>query len=275
MEGLWQSLPLSLDPILGFLGPIPVTWYALTYAGGAVLAAFYFVSLARRRGLVPDAAVSIELIVTVLWGVLIGARIGYIFIYGDISEYLQEPWRIFSPYDFSLQAWVGIRGMSFHGGLVGGALGLWFFTREANRHFLDFSDALVQAVPLALLFGRLGNFLNQELPGRITDASWGMYFPGSEAILRHPTVLYEAFGEGLLLFLLLHVAGRFRTSSGFVTALFLLLYAFIRYVAEWYREPDPGREFIFGVLTTGQGLSVAMAVIALLVFLFSRRRVVY
>jgi phosphatidylglycerol:prolipoprotein diacylglycerol transferase len=269
----WQTLPLSFDPIAGYFGGVPVTWYAVMYILGAAFSALYFVFLGKRRGLLPDADISVEVILSVLWGVLIGARLGYVFFYGG-SEFIAEPWRIISPYDFELDEWVGIRGMSFHGGLFGGALGLFMFTREGNRSFLRFSDLLVQTVPIAIFLGRLGNFLNHEILGRSTGTAWGMYFSGGGTALLHPVTLYEAAFEGAVLFIVMMVAARFIQTPGRLTALFLLLYAIIRYLAENYRAVPLPEDMVFGAWSIGQALSFVMVLLAVAVLLFPRKRVV-
>ncbi len=270
----WQSLPLSLHPVAFVVGGFPVTWYALLYLTGAFVAAVYFVHMARRSGLLIDAEASVEMIVSILWGVIIGARLGYVVFYGG-AEFVNEPWRIFLPYDFSRDMWIGIRGMSFHGGLIGGAFGLFLYTREAQRDFFRYSDVLVQAVPIALFFGRIGNFLNLEILGRVTHEAWGMYFPGSVSLL-HPVVLYEAVLEGVLLFLVLNGLGRwFGTKSGYLTAAFLFLYAGIRYLAEGYRAIPLPEHMVFHMFTIGQALSLAMALFGMIIILIVRKRMVY
>jgi len=267
-------LPLSLNPVVGYIGQFPVMWYAIAYIAGAFLSAWYFVYLSRKNGLLPDISVSIDLIVTILWSVVIGARLGYVFFYGG-DEFFREPWRIISPYDFKLDQWIGIRGMSFHGGLLGGAVGLWMFTREAKRYFFDFSDVLVQAVPIALLFGRIGNFLNLEIIGKATTLGWGVYFPMAGVQWpRHPVTLYEAFFEGIFLFLLLFVARRFLSTPGRLTGLFLVAYALLRAGAEVFRALPDGTSLVFGLLTTGQLLSLVMGVAGSLLILFARPRMV-
>lgn len=268
----WQTLPLSFDTVVGYVGGLPVTWYAVMYMVGAILSALYFVSLGKRRGLLLDANISVEVILSVLWGVLIGARLGYVFFYGS-AEFMAEPRRIISPYDFELGEWIGIRGMSFHGGLIGGALGLFMFTREGNRSFLRFSDLLVQTVPIALFFGRLGNFLNHEILGRATGVSWGMYFSGGGTELLHPVTLYEAASEGIVLFIVMTFAGRFVQTPGRLTALFLFSYAALRYVAEYYRAVPPPEDMVLGVWSIGQALSLVMVLLGIAILLLPRKRV--
>ncbi len=263
----WQTLALQIDPVAFTVAGIPVVWYTLAYILGIFLATLFFVSLARRRGLFMTEDATIELIVSVLWGVIIGARLGYVILYGDAS-YWQEPWRIISPYDFTLGEWVGIRGLSFHGGLIGGAFGLWRFSREAGRNFWQFADVLAQAVPVALCFGRIGNFLNHEIMGRVTTASWGMQLVPGEGLLRHPVTLYEALGEGVGLFFFLILANRLGARPGTIAALFLIGYGAVRFLLEFFRQADV---IMTLGLTLGQALSAAMALFGALI-LFSRSR---
>lgn len=266
----WQSLPLSLDAIAFTVAGVGVLWYTLLYITGVVLATLFFISLLRRRDLVRSEDATLELITSVLWGVIIGARLGFILLYGDES-YLREPWRIVSPYDFTLNEWIGIRGLSFHGGLIGGAIGLWRFTREAGRHFWDFADALVQSVPIGIFFGRIGNFFNHEILGRFTEVSWGMQMLPEESFLRHPVTLYEALGEGLILFFFLALVARLSPRPGMVTALFLIGYGVIRFVLEYWRDAA----LLSGIaLTLGQAISFFMVLSGALLLLRRREQIV-
>lgn len=257
-----------MDPIAFTLGGIPVPWYTLLYLAGVVLATLFFVSLARRKQLFKSDEATIELIISVLWGVIIGARLGYIIFYGDES-YLREPWRIISPYDFTLGEWVGIRGLSFHGGLLGGMIGLWRFSREAGRHFWDFADALVQAIPIGLFFGRIGNFLNHELIGRPTEVMWGMLLIPGETFLRHPAVLYEALFEGGVLFFFLLLLNRLGARSGNLAAFFLIGYGLIRFFLEFFREAT----LIANLgITLGQAFSFAMVFFGVIILVHRSRQ---
>lgn len=270
MMHVWQTLPLRFDPIAFTLAGVAVPWYTICYMMGIVLATLFFVSLLRRQNKLPNEEVTIELITSILWGVIIGARLGYVLFYGDAS-FWQEPWRIISPYDFTTGSWVGIRGLSFHGGLIGGAIGLWRFTREAGRKFSDFSDALVQAIPVGLFFGRLGNFLNHEIPGQITAAAWGMRLTPMETWLRHPVTLYEAAGEGIALFFFLALVARLSPRPGMLSAFFLVGYGVIRFMMEFFRETSLLGDFF---LTTGQAASCAMVLAGALLFLRRTERAV-
>ncbi len=263
MLSVWQTLPLRFDAIAFALFGIDIPWYTLCYLLGVVLAALFFVSLAERKNLLHSEEATIELITSVLWGVIIGARLGYVFLYGD-ETFLREPWRIISPYDFTTGEWIGIRGLSFHGGLLGGAFGLWRFSREAGRHFWDFADALVQAVPIGLFFGRIGNFLNHEILGRFTEVAWGMRAIPEESFLRHPVTLYEALAEGVILLFFMALASRLAPRPGMLTAIFLIGYGAIRFFLEYFRDTSLLGDFF---LTMGQAVSFLMVLIGALLLL--------
>lgn len=252
----WQTLPLRFDSIAFEFFGLPVPWYTLCYLLGIALAALFFVAEARRRRLFVTEEATIELLVSILWGVIIGARLGYVLLYGDAS-YWREPWRIISPYDFTLGEWVGIRGLSFHGGLIGGIIGLYRFAREANRDFWSIADTLVLVAPIGLFFGRIGNFLNHELLGRSTEVVWGMFLVIGETALRHPVTLYEALGEGVVLFFFLLLANRLGARSGNLAALFLIGYGLIRFSLEFFREAE---------LISRLGLSFGQVLSAVMIF---------
>lgn len=264
----WQTLPERFDSIAFSFLTVSIPWYTVCYIFGILLATVFFVSLARRRQFFTSEEATIELIVSVLWGVIIGARLGFVIFYGDES-YWREPWRIISPYDFTLGEWAGIRGLSFHGGLIGGMIGLWRFAREANRSFWGIADGLVQAVPIGLFFGRIGNFLNHEIIGRPTEAWWGMYLVMGEGILRHPVVLYEALGEGVILFFFLVLVNRLKARPGNITALFLIGYGGIRFYLEFFRET----ELVSTLgLTVGQAFSTVMVLWGVLLLVRQSRQ---
>ena len=257
MLTFWQRLPTTIDPIAFSVGFFSASWYAILYLAGIAFAGAYLFRLAWKRRLFETHEAFFSWLSFILWGVLIGARLGFVFFYGDVS-YFEEPWRIVSPYDFSTETWVGIRGMSFFGGLLGGAVTLLWYARRYTRSFLELSDILVMAIPIGLFFGRLGNFLNGELWGTVTNLPWGMQYSDFERVLRHPSQLYEAFGEGVLLFLLLlffQGKGRFR---GEMTALFLIAYGMIRFLLEFWRMPDPESVLFAGSLHPNQLLAFSL-----------------
>lgn len=204
--------------------------------------------------------------VAVILGALVGARLGYAVIY-DASFFVSHPLLLVSPFNPETGLWVGISGMSAHGGILGGIFAAFLFSWKYQKSFLPILDALSISAPIAIFFGRIGNFLSGELFGRVTDVSWGMVFPLSgDDLLRHPSQLYEAVGEGGVLFLVLamffflrkvHISGMF-----FVWT--LGLYGLIRFFLEFFREPDWHIGFLFGFFSMGQALSVLVVVIAVL-----------
>ena len=246
------ALPFPMiDPVILQIGPLAIRWYALAYIGGLLL------GWRLMRGLVSDASLwrpgqprpSLtdldDLLVYVTLGVILGGRLGHILIYG-LPYYLAHPGEI-------LQVWRG--GMSFHGGLAGVILALALFARRRKVPLLTLFDLCAVVVPIGLCLGRIANFINQELWGRPTDMPWAMVFPRAGPLARHPSQLYEALTEGLLLFIVLWSAARrvgFRR-PGLLSGLFGIGYAAARSFCELFREQD-STEALWGVFTMGMAL---------------------
>lgn len=267
----WRHIPSVFEPVAFVVAGFPVRWYAVFFLLGffTVLATL----LRRTRG--PESPCDreclLDLAAPVFAGILIGGRVGFALLYAP--ELLSHPVSLFLPVEPGTGRLAGIRGMSFFGGLVGGALALRWFVRARGIRFLKVADFLSPAIPIAIFFGRIGNFVNGELYGRVTDLAVGMYFPyapdGGTAA-RHPSQLYEAVLEGIVPFLILSfIAGR-RPREGALTLALLFSYALTRFSAECFREPDAGSPILFGWMTEGQVLAVLTAVIAA-VFLVIRR----
>ncbi len=244
----------SLDPILFSLGPLRVGWYGLMYVVSFFTGYWYYLRESRRGNapMQPDDVSS--MLVYGIVGVIVGGRLGWVIFYGGLP-YFVEPWRI-------LETWKG--GMSFHGGLLGVILAMWLFSRRHRIHPVDLSDFVLVWVPVGLFLGRIGNFINGELYGKPTDGTWGVVFPGDPLGLpRHPTQLYEAFLEGIVLFGVLWVMrGRVRR-QGHQSAVFLLLYGVFRFAVEFIRLPDADIGYLWHFLTMGQLLSVPMIAVGL------------
>lgn len=240
------------------IGPLEVRWYGFMYLLG--FAAAYLVirsELKRKNGPIPYQAAD-DLLFYLIVGLLIGARVGYALFY-NLPSYLAAPWEI-------LFVWHG--GMSFHGGLVGMVLAGWIFARSRKVLFLDLADIGALAAPIGLMLGRIGNFINCELFGRETSASWGIVFPDGGPMPRHPSQLYEAFFEGLVLFALLWW---FRTKTrrhGQILGIFLMCYGVFRFFIEFFREPDVQLGFISSGLTMGQILCLFMIVASIGLFIY-------
>ncbi|AEA33937.1 prolipoprotein diacylglyceryl transferase [Hippea maritima] len=241
----------NINPnIISFNG-IHLRWYGLAYALGFIAGYLYLnkkLKKLRIDGLMDDV-----LLYAVL-GVIIGGRVGYVLIY-NLPYYLKHPIEV-------LFIWRG--GMSFHGGLVGTAVAGILLAKKYNISFYDIADEAVVIAPIGLFLGRIANFINDELWGRPSDLPWAVAFPTGGFIPRHPSQLYEAFFEGLVLFLILFFArDKLINKRGVLFWLFVLLYGFFRFFIEFTREPDPQLGFIFG-LTMGQWLCLIMIAISII-----------
>jgi len=258
MIGWWQHLPEHIDPIVFSLGGISVRWYAICFALGIGVMWFRF-SLDRKGSFRNIRRKTLEdIFFFVLIGAFVGARLGYVFWYAP-AYFLEHPSRILLPFDPVTGRFTGIAGLSFHGALVGaGAVMLWW-ARIRRESFFVWTDRFARIVPLGILFGRLGNFLNGELWGRTTDMAWGMFFPQVGAMVqRHPSQLYEALGEGALLYGILSWIDRKKHRPGFLTACFLFGYGVIRFILEYWREPDVQIGLIADVFSLGQIFSLGL-----------------
>ncbi|WP_275288581.1 prolipoprotein diacylglyceryl transferase [Halomonas elongata] len=251
----------SIDPVAVSLGPFQVHWYGLMYVIGFIAAWWLGRQRAERIGLTRDDVG--DLLFYGALGVVLGGRLGYALFYG-VEQWLADPLWI-------LRIWDG--GMSFHGGLIGVLLATWFFARRKGLAFFTLTDFVAPLVPVGLGAGRIGNFINHELPGRLTDLPWGMPFPGLGPEPRHPSSLYEALLEGLVLFGVLWWVSARPRRRGLVSGLFLVLYGLFRFAVEFVRRPDPQLGFIaFDWLTMGMLLSLPMIVAGGLLMLWSRRQ---
>lgn len=262
-----------IDPVLIDIGPVPIRWYALAYIAGLVIGWAYARWIVARDalwgGLPRPSVMSLDdLIVYVALGVILGGRLGYVLFY-NFGFYLVHPEEI-------LAVWKG--GMSFHGGLVGAALGIWVFARRQSYPVLAVADICAAVVPVGLFLGRIANFIKPELWGRASDAPWAMVFPDAGPMPRHPSQLYEAGLEGLVLFVLLHVCIRRGALKrpGLTTGLFAIGYGVARIICEFFREPDPQLGFLFGGATMGMLLSVPLilAGVGFLVVALRRRQAI-
>jgi phosphatidylglycerol:prolipoprotein diacylglycerol transferase len=269
---MWQRIPEKLNPFAFRLGSIEVSWYGIMYA--VAFAIVYF--LVKYRTQKKETEISLDVVKEFMpWGIvglLLGARLGDIFIYdwGYFKNHLAE---IFLPFDiYNHWQYIGIYGMSYFGGLIGLALAfiIFAFLRLSLEKTLELSDLFAPAVPLAFTFGRIGNFINGELYGRVTTKFWGMYFPADfSGQLRHPSQLYEAFLEGILLFVVLWNLRKLKLPTGHLTAFYLIGYGLARFTAEFFREPDNG--WFFFSLTIGQWFSVLIIIFGLYIILRQHR----
>jgi phosphatidylglycerol:prolipoprotein diacylglycerol transferase len=265
----------DIDPVIVALGPLAIRWYGLAYLAAFALCWW----LGNRRADRPGSGWTRQEVSDVVFygaiGAVLGGRIGYTLFYG-FGFLLDDPLYIF-------RIWEG--GMSFHGGLLGAIIALWWFGRRTGRTFLQVGDFVAPLVPTGLGFGRLGNFANTELPGRATDSVFGLVYPCSadavyalnplcsgewEAFARHPSPLYQAFAEGVVLFLIVWLFSARQRPVGAVSGVFLVSYGVLRTITELFREPDVHIGLIAQSVTMGQILSLPMIAIGILLILRSR-----
>jgi phosphatidylglycerol---prolipoprotein diacylglyceryl transferase len=252
----------AIDPVLIEIGPFAIRWYALAYIFGLILGWQYVKRLVQRPGWRLEPVDIDDLLLYVTLGVVIGGRIGYVLFYRP-AFYLGHPLD-------ALAVWEG--GMSFHGGLLGTIVALVWFSKRHGIPVYTIADLAASVTPIGLGFGRLGNFINGELYGRPTDVPWCMVFPVGGPACRHPSQLYEAALEGVLLFTVLWLIGRRPTPPGTMFWSFLTGYGLCRIIVELFREPDAHIGFIFGSLSMGQLLSLPMIVIGIFMLTLGYQR---
>jgi phosphatidylglycerol:prolipoprotein diacylglycerol transferase len=238
-----------IDPVAISLGPIKVHWYGLMYLIG-IAGAWYLLSKRVTKANSPVKPEALEdLIFYAAMGVILGGRVGYVLFY-NFSSFLADPVMLF-------KVWEG--GMSFHGGLIGVIFAMWLSARKNQCTVLALTDFIAPVVPVGLLAGRIGNFINAELWGRTTDVYWSFVFPGAGPLPRHPSQLYEAALEGLLLFLILWFYSSKPRPYMAISGMFAMFYGFFRFIVEFYRVPDAHIGYLaMDWLTMGQILSTPM-----------------
>lgn len=251
----------NIDPIAFSIGPLAVRWYGLMYLAGFAIG-WWLGTRRIAKGLAPITRAQLDdLLFLVVLGVILGGRLGYVLFYKP-AYYAAHPLEI-------LAIWQG--GMSFHGGLLGVMLAMVVAARRHKVDWLRLMDFIAPLIPPGIAAGRLGNFINAELPGRVTDVPWGMVFPGAGDTPRHPSQLYQFALEGLTLFALLWWFSSKPRPRGQISAMFLLGYGVLRFVAEFAREPDSFIGYLALGLTMGQWLCLAMIAGGLALFAWSRR----
>ena len=259
------------DPIAIAIGPIAIRWYALAYIGGIVLGWLYARSLVKNEklwgGPAPISVMQLDdFILWVTLGIILGGRTGYVLFY-NLPFFIQHPAEI-------LELWKG--GMSFHGGFLGCVVAVMSFARKNDVSILSLGDITTAVGPIGLFLGRLANFINSELWGRPADPGlpWAIIFPNGGPLPRHPSQLYEAGLEGILLFTVLAVMIRFGALKrpGLILGSFTLIYGLARITGEHFREPDPQLGFLWGGLTMGMLLSIPMLIVGIALIVRALRR---
>ncbi len=253
----------QIDPIAISFGPFAIRWYALAYIGGLLLAWRYCRWLTTRPPQKVGAEAFDDFLLWATLGIILGGRLGYVLFYKP-GFYLANPQEI-------LMVWRG--GMSFHGGLLGVAVAEIAFARRRGIPLLALTDIVAVAAPIGLFLGRIAHFVNGELFGRPSELPWALAFPHGGPLARHPSQLYEAALEGLVLFLVLYVLVRLRAleRKGALTGAFLIGYALARMLAELFREPDSYLGFLAGGVTMGQVLSLPLLLAGLGLVIWARR----
>ena len=263
----WQNIYSHFNPVAFNLGPVAVHWYGIMYAL-ALISAIYVAKWFIKRDNLP---ITNELFDSYVWwaeiGVILGARIGYVLFYDTHTMYyLTHPWQIFNPYIDGVYA--GISGMSYHGAFFGFILASYLFCRKNKVSFWFITDIAVIGVSAAYVFGRIGNFFNQELVGRETDVPWGIYVG---QVLRHPSQIYEAILEGLVVFVILVYLRRRKTFNGQLALMYGISYSTARIIAEFFRQPDTQLGFIYSNWLT-MGILQSFVVLVICVVLYVKIR---
>ncbi len=255
----------EIDPVALQLGPIAIRWYSLAYITGIIVAMFFLKKQNDQHKIMSQQAYD-DWLMWIVFSIIIGGRLGYVLFYNG-EYFLANPLEI-------LMVWHG--GMSFHGGLFGVIFGMYLFCRKFKITYFRLMDVLAIIAPIGLFFGRIANFINLELYGRATNSDYGVIFPGAGDFPRHPSQLYEAVLEGLVLFIILFSLSRFtkiQQRSGAISGLFLALYGIFRIIIENFREPDLQLGFLFQNITMGQVLSLPLILAGVVIFLKSKKSI--
>lgn len=255
----------NIDPVLIEVGPLAIRWYSLAYVFGIVFGGFYADWLNKKPPIQKNLKVFDDFMVWAIIGIVLGGRLGYVLFYNFdyYSSHILE----------ALKVWHG--GMSFHGGFLGVIIASIIFCKKRGVNIWILFDLLACAAPIGIFLGRVANFINAELYGRVTDVSWAMVFPGGGDLPRHPSQLYEAFLEGIVLFLVLFAVANYtklKQRIGALSGMFVAGYALSRIIIENFREPDAQIGFLFGHITTGQLLSFPMLIAGLGIIVYSLRK---
>ncbi len=250
-----------IDPVIFSVGPLQVRWYGAMYVVGFLVGGMLLKYLANRKfWLAPKESID-QYVTWLIFGMFIGARLTYVFVY-NWDYYSQNFSDVFS-------VWKG--GLSFHGAVAGMCVSTWLFARKHGLHFFHVADCMAVAGSPGLFFGRMGNFINGELYGRVTDSWAGVVFPGGGPFPRHPSQLYEGVLEGIVLFVILFILHRRQKIYGVTCSIFLMGYGAFRFVVEFFREPDTQLGYYLGYFTMGQILCLVMIPISLVMLAYAKK----
>ncbi len=268
----WQNLPSQMSPVMISIGSFSIYWYSMMYI---IAFAVCYALLTYRINKNEITLTKDQLGDYTTWailGVILGGRLGYVLFY-DLGHFISNPLEIFLPIDPETGAFTGISGMSYHGGAAGVIISTWIYSRKNSLGFLRLIDNVVASIPIAYTFGRLGNFINGELYGRVTSLSLGMYFPSAPTVeLRHASQLYEALFEGVILFAILWpLRNKFNNKPGTLIGIYLIGYGIFRFFIEFAREPDAHLGFVFLSFSMGQLLCFSMIIIGTVFVLLGKK----
>ena len=245
----------NFDPVIVDFGFLQLRWYSVSYIAGILIGWYYLnkviSKLNTKNSLIIKYQYIDDFIIYLIIGIILGGRFGYVLFY-DLNFFFKNPIEI-------LLIWNG--GMSFHGGLIGVILSSYFFSKNKKFNFLKLTDMLACATPIGLFFGRIANFINGELYGKATNVSWSVIFPKIDNISRHPSQIYEALLEGIVLFIIINflsIKKKLIFKTGFTSSFFLIFYGLFRIISEIYREPDAHLGYFFNILSMGSILSIFM-----------------
>tara|TARA_Y100001970_G_scaffold293401_1_gene439968 strand:- start:3608 stop:4408 length:801 start_codon:yes stop_codon:yes gene_type:complete len=260
----------NFDPVLIDLGLFQIRWYSMAYILGIIVGWIYATKIIRLTTINKYNFQQIkksdfdDLIIYIVLGIIIGGRLGYVFFY-NLEYYSQNLLEI-------LKLWQG--GMSFHGGLLGVIISIFLFSKKIKTNFLKFTDIVSCVAPIGIFLGRIANFINGELYGKISTLPWAVIFPNVDNVARHPSQIYEAILEGLILFILINYFALkkeliFRT--GYISGLFLVFYSFLRILSEFFREPDLHLGFFFNYFSLGVLLSLLTLFFGLIIIIYTKK----
>ena len=252
----------NFDPVAFQIFSLSIRWYSLAYIFGIIFGWLYC-----RKILIDNNSIQ-ELfenyLTYLIIGIIIGGRLGYVVFY-NFSYFINNPIEI-------LMIWNG--GMSFHGGLIGIIASTYFFSKKNNNNMFEFLDLVAVAAPIGIFLGRISNFINGELVGKVTNSNWGVLFPSYDDKLRHPSQLYEAFFEGIILFILMNLIHfNKKNKIGTCSVMFMILYGCFRIISEFFREPDIQVGYLFGYLSMGTLLSLFMILAGGIIYLNKKNEI--
>ena len=255
----------NIDPVIIAFGPLAISWYSLSYVVSILLGWYYVLKLIETNSLDISKKNIDDFVSWAIIGIIIGGRLGYVLFY-DPVKYFSDPIQILKTYE---------GGMSFHGGISGLIIASYLFCKKYKIAFLGLMDLCSIVAPIGLFLGRIANFINAELYGRITDVPWAFIFPGSDGFPRHPSQLYEAILEGLVLFFIQrYVTGKLGALKfpGLLSGVFLVFYSCFRIIVEFFREPDFKIGYLANYFTMGQLLCLPMIIVGILLIYFSKNQ---